>query len=511
MNRRQFLTATSASFLAAQQSARPNIVFILADDLSYRDLSAWGQSQYQTPNLDALAAAGLRFTQAYAGAAECAPSRATWLTGLHTGHSAIRANSSARGQDHLGPNDITIAELLKKAGYATALTGKWGAGLHGTPGAPEKKGFDVAYGFYDQRRAHTYFPDYIDDTGQKIPLPANKGFDLDSLYKNSQPDPPPSLLNQYDPNGKLIPRGAADPANAQYSEDLIERKAEQFLRQNASKPFFLYFATQLPHGPTVIDHLGTLKDKQDWPGVKHKEWASMVMRLDRFTGRIVEILKEQKVYENTLIVFASDNGYAFPGYFGRGNINTNWPDDPFLKNKGPFHGGKFQIYEGGVRVPFFLHWPGRVRAGVSSTPVWLLDLFPTMAELAGAKFSHKIDGASLVPFFKEESQNFPRDRHFYWENKAAQAVRLGPWRAFRSTTTDPLQLFLIEEDPLCERNLAKMHPDVVRRIEQIMQREHVDHPWYWNPGETAADFKRKQARAKELGQLQIDELGNVKP
>lgn len=509
MNRRQFLAAAAAP-LIAQSARRPNIVFVLADDLSYRDLSAWGQQRYRTPHLDALSTAALRFTNAYAGAAECAPSRGTWLTGLHTGHASIRLNASARGQDHLGPKDITIAEVLKTAGYATAMTGKWGVGLPGTPGTPDKKGFDFSYGFYDQRRAHTYFPEYMDENGRKVRHPENQGFRLDKLYKNNVANPDPGNLNRYDAAGKLIPAGVPDPARASYSETLIEEKAMDWLRDHAKSPFFLYFATQLPHGPTVIDDLGDLRTHDEYPSIKHKEWAAMVMRLDTFTGRLVALLKELNVYDNTLIVFASDNGYAQPGYFGRGNVTTNWPDDPFFHNKGPFHGGKFEIYEGGTRVPFFLHWPGRISPGISNTPVWLIDLFPTFTALAGAKIQHKVDGLSLLPLFQPATRpNFPANRPLYWENRAAQAVRMGPWRGFRKSTTDPTQLFLIEEDPLCERNLATLYPAVVREIEDVMRRQHVDHPWYWNPGETQADFKQKQARARESGQLQVDELGNT--
>lgn len=511
ITRRQVLS-TLAAPVFAQRKRKPNIVFILADDLSYRDLSAWGQQRYQTPNLDALAANGLRFTNAYAGAAECAPSRGTLLTGRHTGHAAIRLNASARGQDHLGPDDITVAQILKSAGYATAITGKWGVGLPGSPGTPDKKGFDFSYGFYDQRRAHTYFPEYMDENGGKVPHPENKGFRLDLLYKNNVPHPTAGTLNEYDESGKLIPRGIPSTTKPSFSETMIEKKAVEWLRRNAGNPFFLYFATQLPHGPTVIDELGELRTHSEYPSIRHKEWAAMVMRLDRFTGQLVELLKELGVYDNTLIVFASDNGYANPGYFGRGNAATNWPDDPFLRNKGPFHGGKFEIYEGGTRVPFFMHWPGRIAAGICNTPVWLIDLLPTFAAVAGAKVQHKVDGISLVPLFQAATQgSFPKMRPLYWECRASQAVRLGPWRGYRKSTRDALQLFLIEEDPLCERNLAALYPAVVREIEQIMTREHVDHPWYWNPGETAEDFKRKQARAKELGQLQVDELGNTNP
>ena len=202
-------TLFAAGFLTAQQplqSTRPNIVLILADDLSYRDLSAWGQVRFSTPNLDRLALEGLRFTQAYAGAPECAPSRGTLITGLHTGHASIRDNRSARGQDHLLDSDITIAEVLKESGYATGFFGKWGIGLPGTPGTPERQGFDEAFGFYDQRRAHTFFPFYLYRNGRKVDYPGNNGFDMLQMYEDNRT--PPGERNSarhYDGSGRLIP------------------------------------------------------------------------------------------------------------------------------------------------------------------------------------------------------------------------------------------------------------------------------------------------------------------
>jgi len=488
--------------------SRPNIVLVLADDLSFRDLSIWGQQEFETPNLDRLARGGLRFTQAYAGAPECAPSRGTLLSGLHTGHGPIRTNASARGQDHLADADVTIAEVLKSAGYATGFTGKWGVGLPATPGAPEKQGFDYAFGFYDQRRAHTYFPNYLYENGKRISYPANAGFDLERLYGLNVPNPDPEKLNRYDESGKLIMQDVADPAQAVFSEDPIEDNALQFIRGHKDQPFFLYFATQLPHGPPIIDHLRTLTGRDDYPGIMTKQWAAMVVRLDAFVGELEAELKTQGVWENTIILFASDNGYAMCGYLGRGNANANWPDDPFLHNKGPFRGGKFSALEGGTRVPFFAHWEDKIEPGVSNTPVWLVDLFPTFAELAGATYEHSVDGDSLLPLFERRPSGFPAERPLYWEKHREQAVRLGPWKAFRPSPDDPLELYLIEEDIHGDRNLADRYPEVVARIEQIMRDERTDHEWYWNPHETAEDYAAKRQRSKELGTLQVGVAGN---
>lgn len=489
---------------------KPNIILIFADDLSYRDLSIWGQEKFETPNLDALAAKGVRFTQSYAGAPECAPSRGTLMTGLHTGHAPIRINASARGQDHLADSDITIAEVLKDAGYATGMVGKWGIGLPGTPGTPDKQGFDYSYGYYDQARAHTFFPNYLMENGEKIPLPGNYGFDMERQYRqNSSANPDPKDVNRYDEKGDLIPHGIEEPSKAQYSEDLVEEKAVKFVRDHKDEPFFLYFATQLPHGPVIIDNLGELKDRDDFPSIKEKEWAAMVQRVDTFTGELVALLKELGIYENTIFFFASDNGYANCGYFGRGNANTNWPDCPFLHNKGPFRGGKFSALEGGIRVPFFATWEGQIKPGISNMPVWLVDLFPTFAQLAGGSYMHQVDGVSLVPLLMGDEDGVPYDRPLYWYKNDEQAVRMGPWKAYRKHPNEPVELYLIEEDTYCDRNVAEFYPEVVSEMERIMKASHIDHPWYHNPGETKEQFQAKRKKAEELGQLQVSVRGNT--
>ena len=237
----------------------------------------------------------------------------------------------------------------------------------------------------------------------------------------------------------------------------------------------------------------------------------MVLRIDSFAGDLLALLDALGIRERTLVAFASDNGYSMCGYFARGNRSANWPDDPFFRNKGPFRGGKFSLLEGGIRVPFFMNWPSSIGGGASSAPVWLIDLLPTFGELAGTKLPSAIDGASLLPILEGNPSEFPSDRPLYWENAREQAVRLGPWKAYRPTPEEPMELFLVEEDLRCERDLASRYPAVVAEVERIMQREHVDHPWYWNPRETRKDFERKQARAAKLGQSQPDRQGNAVP
>lgn len=507
-----FLLSAAAFGQSPLSGSKPNIVLILADDLSFRDLSIWGQSKFQTPHLDALAAAGVRFTQAYAGAPECAPSRGTLMTGLHTGHAPIRRNRSARGQDHLYPEDVTIAENLKRAGYATGFFGKWGIGLPGTPGTPDKQGFDVAFGFYDQRRAHTFFPRYLYANDKRIDYPGNAGFDMEHLYADNRTRPEArDTRKHYTADGMLIPPGVADPAKAVYSQAVIERRTLRFIEQPRSNPFFLYFATQLPHGPLIVDDLGAFNRRDDFPTAAHREWAAMVSRLDAFAGRLVALLKQRGLYDDTLIVFASDNGYSMCGYTARGNASANWPDDPFFRNKGPFRGGKFSALEGGLRIPFFVHQPKRIAAAVSGVPVWLIDLMPTFADLAGIEPPRPADGASLTPLLTGNEAAFPAGRPLYWSAGREQAVRMGPWKAYRKNPDRKTELYLIEEDIRGGRDLADSYPEIVKRIEAVMAGSHVDHPWYWNPSETAADFRRKQERAAALGQLQEGRVGNSEP
>ncbi|MCG8305804.1 MAG: arylsulfatase [Cytophagales bacterium] len=481
-------------------AGRPNIIFILADDLSYRDLSIYGQEQFSTPHLDNLARGGIRFTQAYAAAPECAPSRCSLLTGKHTGHSAIRTNSSARGQDNLRDEDVTIAEVLKEAGYRTGFTGKWGIGLPGTEGVPYKQGFDYAFGYYDQGRAHTFIPYYLWENDQKKFYPQNFGFDMKRRYDYTNSE----ARNTYDQEGKLFIGELKDPYGYAYSENEIEKAAHDFIERNApgktGKPFFLYYATQLPHGPVIVDDLGKLQEPKEIMQVS-REWAAMVVKLDVFTGNLIAQLKELGAYENTVIFFASDNGYSMCGYTDRGN-GPAWPDDPWLKNKGPFTGGKFSVLEGGCRIPFFISWPNHIEPAIRNDIVWLPDFFPTAMELANAPDpALELDGTSLIPLFTGDKNKFVQHEFLYFSKGREQAVRLGPWKAYRKSPASKTRLHLIEEDTYAEKDLSSFYPEIVKRAESIMQSEHVPHEWYWNPSESAAEFKKKKERAEKTGNL----------
>lgn len=484
----------------AQEAEKPNIIFVLADDMSYRDLSCYGQQRYRTPNIDNLAMLGVRFSQAYAAAPESAPSRCCMLTGLHTGHSSVRMNSSARGQDNILDSDITVAEVLKTAGYNTAFVGKWGIGLQGTEGVPYKQGFDYCFGFYDQTEAHTYIPDYLFENDKKVFYPQNAGFEMARRYdyKGNKPQ------NTYDEKGQLYIKELKNPYGYAYSENEMQKAAMKFLdshkNTDGKNPFFLYYATQLPHGPVIVDNIGEMAQPSDVNQLS-REWGAMVIKLDKFVGELVAYLKKTGQYENTIIFFASDNGYSMCGYTERGN-GPKWPDDPWLKNKGPFRGGKFTAQEGGLRVPFFVSCPSKFKPEVISTPVWLPDFFPTAADIAGLDpYANKTDGKTLLPLLKGEKDKYDGHEYLYFSRGKEQAVRIGAFSAYRPDKNSPVELYLTEEDTYWERNLAFNYPDIVKQAVEIMETSFTPHPWYWTPDETFADYQKKVKRAKETGNI----------
>jgi arylsulfatase A-like enzyme len=476
MNRRNFLgmaalagsgffsgCVTGNTPLTAKAN-KPNILFIFSDDLSYRDLSYCGQKQFLTPNHDKLAINGIRFTNAYCGSPECAASPASLITGMHMGHCRIRANRSVRRQDHLLAEDVTAAEVLRLAGYTTGFIGKWGIGLPSTEGTPDKQGFDYSYGYYDQRRAHTYFPHY--------------------------------LMR----NGSLIPDGVKNPEKAKYSEDLFQKEAITFIRKNKDNPFFLYYATQLPHGPCITPDLGAYKDKL-W-NQKHKEWAAMVEHMDRGVGSMVTLLEKLGILDNTIIFFAGDNGYSHWGYFSR----PAHEDDPLFKNKGPWPKGKFTCtHEGGMRVPFFAYWKGKIKATESGHICALYDILATTADLAGTA-SPKTDGISLVPTLLSKPDEQQKHNYLYWENGTrsphAQSVRMDQWWAYRDHPSKPIELYDITKDIYFKKNLAEDHLNIVTKIKQIFEEAHVNSQWYINPGESDAQIAAKRQKAQSTGQMQ---------
>jgi arylsulfatase A-like enzyme len=410
---------------------KPNIIFILADDLGYGDLGCYGQNRIHTPNIDRLAAEGMRFTQCYAGSTVCAPSRCSLLTGLHTGHTRIRGNLKIP----LEPDDLTVAEVLKRAEYTNAVFGKWSMGNEGTTGIPRQQGFDEWFGYLDQTRAHNYYPEYLWRNEQHWPLLANA-------------------------NGR----------KGLYTHDFFTRAATNFIRIEGTQPFFLYLAYTIPHannelGRQTGNGMEVPSDapysKEDWPQPE-KNKAAMITRLDADVGKILAELKSLRLDENTIVFFTSDNGPHKEGGV----------DPDFFHSSGPLRGIKRDLYEGGIRVPMIVRWPGRIKAGVASDEICAFwDFLPTAAELAGVKPPPDIDGISMVPTLLGFEQTNHHDT-LYWEFHEGgfkQAVRMGDWKAVRLAPDKPLELYNLAADLGEKDNVAGKHPDIVARIEAALK------------------------------------------
>lgn len=425
---------------AADPAPRPNIVFILSDDLAQGDLGCYGQKLIKTPHLDQMAREGLRFTQAYCGTSVCAPSRTSLMTGLHTGHSPVRANweiAPGEGQLPLSESTVTVAQILKRSGYATACVGKWGMGMFDTSGSPLKKGFDHFFGYNCQRHAHSYFPTYLYRDDQRIELPGNDG------VKEGQT----------------------------YAQELIESDAEQWLRAHKDQPFFLFYAITLPHGRHEIDSLG-IYEQTDWTP-QQKAYAAQVTRLDSDVGRVLSTLKDLGLDDKTLVIVAGDNGSSFDE---KSELGRRFDQSM----GGKLRGFKRGMYEGGLRQAAIARWPGVVPAGKVSDEPWAFwDFLPTAAELAGAELPQGFqpDGLSLVEMLK--GGHAPQRDYFYWElheGPFIQAVRFGDWKAVRSGTKKALELYDLKADVGERHNVAAEHPDLVAKAEALMAQAHRDDP-----------------------------------
>lgn len=418
---------------------RPNIVFLLADDLGYGDLGCYGQSWIKTPNIDKLAAEGLRFTQAYAGSPVCAPSRSALMTGLHNGHSPVRDNVP-HYPAYLGENDVTVAEVLKQSGYRCGGVGKWSLGDAGTVGRATNQGFDMWFGYLNQDHAHYYYPEYLDDNEGRLELPGNM------------------------------------KSHEHYSHDLFTERALEFIKANQENRFFLYGAFTLPHFaseeedrdgfsvPSTAPYAG-----KDWDD-KSKKYAAMVSRLDDSVGRIVALIEELGLTRDTLIIFASDNG-GFDGVPGK------------FKTNGALRGFKRDLTEGGIRAPFIARWPGVVPQGKTSDEmVAFWDMLPTFAELAGAEIPANIDGVSVAEALIGNPVSQPHE-YLYWDyghcrERYDQAVRMGRWKGIRLGRGAKLQLYDLGIDPGEETDIAAGHAEIVRKIEEIMEKAVSPNPRY---------------------------------
>ena len=419
---------------------KPNIIYILADDLGYGDLGCYGQQQIRTPNLDRMAAEGMRFTDHYAGSAVCAPSRCVLMTGLHTGHARVRAN----GRMPIEPEDVTVAEVLKRAGYATAAIGKWSLGDAGTTGAATRQGFDYFFGYLNQGAAHFYYPESLDRNEETVILEANR-------------------------DGK---RGT-------YSHDLLTEEALQFIRRSAPGPFLLYIPYTIPHAEVLVpeDSLSEYRDKwpeKRFPGGHYAAQptpraarAAMITRMDRDIGCILDLVKELSLDEQTIVMFTSDNGPCTAG----------GQDPAFFESAGPLRGLKFGLYEGGIRVPMIARWPGKSPAGsVTDFASGFWDIMPTCAELAGVQPPAGIDGVSLVPTLMGKPQEQVQHACLYWEHRGWQAVRFGNWKAIRTTPQRPIELYDLKSDIGEEKDLAAANPDLVAKAERYFQTSRTDDP-----------------------------------
>lgn len=435
--RRSFLAATAAAgACAATSPARaatrpPNIVFILLDDLGYGDFGCYGQKRIHTPNIDRAAAEGLRFTDCYAGGTVCAPSRSALMTGLHTGHGAVRANA---GTIPLLASDVTVAQTLRRAGYVTGGFGKWGLGDAGSSGAPSRHGFDRFFGYLHQVHAHDYYTDFLWDNEKKFPLAGNAG-----------------------------------GGRKQYSADVIAGRAFDFIGENRSRPFFLYYCTTLPHAKFEVPSVEPY-EKEAWPEGA-KTYAAMVTLADRHVGRILALLRQYGLERDTVVFITSDNGAAKGGEKGF---------DLFASN-GVLRGQKGDLYEGGIRAPMIVRWPGKVKAGaVSGVPWAFWDFAPTAAAIAGAPPQKGIDGVSVLPLLTGAAQT-PHE-FLYWEanlydqksrrmrdQRMAQAVRMGEWKAVRPRPGAALELYNLRTDPSEERDVVAANAAVVARIEEYLR------------------------------------------
>lgn len=430
----------SSSFVSAADDRPPNVIFVLSDDIAQGDLGCYGQELIQTPNLDRMAAEGTRYNQFYCGTSVCAPSRSSFFTGLHSGHCPVRGNYelAPEGQFPLPAETVTIAEVAKEAGYATATFGKWGMGYFDTTGAPAKQGVDHFFGYNCQRHAHSYFPTYLYDDDRAFKLAGN--------------------------DGKKV--------GATYAQELIQNDMLKWVRNQADQPFLMFYAITLPHGRHEIDDLGLYADRP-WT-LKQKSYAAQVTRVDSDMGELADLLRELKIDDNTLIVFTGDNGSSFSPNSEMGKL--------FNQARNGLRGYKRGLYEGALRQAAFAWWPGTVPAGrVDDQPWAFWDMMPTFVELSGAEVpaGYETDGVSVVNYLTGGDVP-PRD-YFYWElhpGTPIQAARMGNWKAVRNGIKKDIELYDLSTDAGETKNVAVGHPEIVARAQQVFDQAHrIDPNW----------------------------------
>lgn len=481
------LACLMTSLLFAQQ--KPNIIYIYADDLGYGELGCYGQKVIKTPNIDKLASEGIKFTQHYAGAPVCAPSRCMLMTGKNAGHAYIRGNyefgdftdENEKGQLPLEAKAFTVAELLKLKGYTTALVGKWGLGYNETEGMPTKQGFDYFYGYFDQKQSHNFYPSHLWESFSDDYLkPKTKGYTLKDdlgqpyIYVHSKAlDPKTATSADFDKfKGKV------------YAPEKMTEKAIGFIDKNKEKPFFLYLAYTLPHVSLQAPEEWIKKykgqfDEQPYYGnngyaptlYPKSTYAAMVSYLDAQVGIILEKIKALDLDDNTIVMFSSDNGATF---------KTGGFDPAYFNSMGGLRGTKGDLYEGGIRIPFIAKWPGKIPAGKTSDLISSqIDFFATIADLNGQKKTDN-DGISFLPELKGKSNDQKKHEYLYFEfsEKTGQiAVRLGDWKGVKSNMKKnknaPWEIYNLKTDEKESVDLASQHPELVKKFEEIVKKEHT--------------------------------------
>jgi arylsulfatase A len=442
---------------------QPNIIYILADDLGYGDLSCYGQTKFSTPNIDKLANQGMLFTQHYSGSTVCAPSRSSLMTGMHTGHTAVRGNKEVQpeGQHPIPDSTYTIAEMFKSKGYTTGAFGKWGLGFPGSEGDPIEQGFDTFYGYNCQRLGHHYYPYHVWSNNDSIALRGNEG------------------------NKKGV-----------YAPALIHEKTLEFIETNKDKPFFLYVPSVIPHAELAAPeevlkkYRGKFSPERAYKGVdegpefrkgpyasqkeSHATFVAMISILDQQVGEIMDKVKALGLEDNTIIVFTSDNGPHQEG----------GADPKFFNSNGALKGFKRDLYEGGIRVPMIVSWPGKIKPNTKTNHIsafW--DVFPTFSSIVKADIPENIDGISFLPTLQNNTEKQEKHDYLYWEfheKGGRQAVRKGHWKAVKYDVLEqpdkPLELYDLSKDIKEENNIAKEYPEIVKEMESIIEgaRTHSD-------------------------------------
>jgi arylsulfatase A len=463
MNIKLFLTLLLSLSVTSFATEKPNVIFILADDLGYADVGFHGQKYIKTPHIDKMRSEGMSFSQHYSGSTVCAPSRSCLMTGQHTGHTRVRGN----GPGHLLPEDKTVAEIMKGAGYKTACIGKWGLGSYEDEGNPNKKGFDHFFGYISQSRAHHYYQDYLWRNGEKIMYPDN-----------------PKKRDHY-------------------AHDLFTNEAFEFIKTNKENPFFLYLAYTIPHVDLDVPEESIkpyyhLPEKGPYKGGHYRSckkpratFAGMVSHLDRDVGRILALLKELKIAKNTLVIFSSDNGPTSAG----------GADPDFFNGNGDFRGIKRDLYEGGVRVPFVAWWPGKIKENSTSEHIsafW--DLMPTCAELAGVDCPSQSDGVSYLSKLLGKDESQKKHKYLYWEffeRGGKQAIRQGNYKGVRlnllKNINAPLELYDLSKDPGEKNNIASKYPEVAAELLKTMKNARTESTLYsFNKAKSKKKKKKKK-------------------